>query len=84
MIREHVGHIHATIDSQPLVIRGLITIGALLLLPIFGTAVRSLGSMLGLGRLVLPLLVVAHIPVLVAFIAIWSIGCDICRSEDTA
>jgi len=84
MIREHVHHLHHAIDDQSLPVRGAITLGALLALPLFGTAVRTLGSALGLGRLVLPLLVLAHVPVVVALIAVWSIGCDVCRTEGSA
>lgn len=80
MIRDHIGHIRATIDRQSLAVRGAITVGALLALPVFGTVVRTLGEAFGLGRLVLPLLVLAHVPVVVALIAVWSIGCDVCRS----
>jgi hypothetical protein len=84
MIREHVHHIHETIDSRSLPIRGAITLVALLSLPVFGTVVRTVGEMLGLGRLVLPLLVLAHIPAVIALIAVWSIGCDLCRTGGTA
>jgi uncharacterized membrane protein YdfJ with MMPL/SSD domain len=84
MIRNHVRHIHNTIDNRSLPIRGVITVVALLSLPLVGTAVRTLGSVLNLGRLVLPLLVLAHIPAVIALIAVWSIGCDICRTEGTA
>ncbi|WP_121823094.1 hypothetical protein [Halostella salina] len=84
MIREHVHHLHHAIDDQSLPVRGAITLGALLALPLFGTAVRTLGSALGLGRLVFPLLVLAHVPVVVALIAVWSIGCDVCRTEGSA
>jgi hypothetical protein len=83
VIREHVGHLHGAIDEQSLGVRGAITVLALLSLPLFGTAVRTLGEALGLGRLVLPLLVLAHVPVVVALIALWSIGCDVCRGEST-
>lgn len=79
MIRDHLNHLHQAIDSRSLPIRGAITLGALLALPILGTGVRTLGSMLGLGRLVLPVLVLAHVPVVIALIAVWSIGCDVCR-----
>jgi len=84
MIREHVRHLHGAVDDQTLAIRAVITVVALLSLPVFGTAVRALGEALGLGRLVLPLLVVAHVPVVVALIALWSIGCEVCRSEGSA
>ena len=84
MIREHVHHIHEAIDSRALPIRGVITLLALLSLPVFGTVVRTLAGMLGLGRLVLPLLVLAHVPAVIALIAVWSIGCDLCRTEGTA
>lgn len=80
MIRDHVRHIRRTLDDRSLAVRGGITVGALLLLPALGTGVRALGSALGLGRFVLPLLVVAHVPAVVAIIALWSIGCDLCDS----
>lgn len=78
VIRDHIRHIHHAIDDQSLPIRGVITIAALVSLPVFGTGVRSLASLLGLGQLVVPLLVVAHVPAVIALIAVWSIGCDIC------
>jgi len=81
VIRDHISHIHSAIDDQPLRIRSVITLLALLALPVFGTAVRTLGETLGLGGLVLPLLVLAHVPVAVALIALWSIGCEVCRGE---
>jgi len=84
MIRDHLHHLHHTIDDQSLPIRGAITLAAVLSLPVFGAIVRTFGSMLGLGRLVLPLLVLAHVPVVIALIAVWSIGCDICRTEGPA
>jgi len=81
MIREHVHHLHRVVDRQSLPVRGVITVLALVSLPVLGTAVRALGDGLGLGRYVLPLLVLAHIPVVIALVAVWSIGCDVCRSE---
>lgn len=81
MIRDHVRHLHHLIDDQSVLIRAGITLAALLSLPLFGTGVRTLGSTLGLGRLVLPLLVLAHVPAIIALIAVWSIGCDVCRTE---
>jgi len=84
VIRDHVRHLHHVIDGQSILIRAGITLAALLSLPVFGTAVRTLGSALELGRLVLPLLVLAHVPVVVALIAVWSIGCDVCRTEGSA
>ncbi|MFC7078580.1 hypothetical protein [Haloarcula halophila] len=78
-IRNHVSHLHHEIDDRSLPVRVGITVGALLALPLLGTAVRTLGSALGLGVLTFPLLVVAHVPVVVALIALWSIGCDVCR-----
>lgn len=80
MIRDHHNHPHQAIDSRSLPIRGAITLGALLALPVLGIGVRSPGSVLGPGRLVLPLLVLAHVPVVIALVAIRSIGCDICRT----
>ncbi|SDY17265.1 hypothetical protein [Halopenitus persicus] len=84
MIREHVRHLHHVIDDQSLPIRGAITGAALLSLPLFGTGVRALGSALELGQLVLPLLVLAHVPAVIALIAVWSIGCDVCRTGESA
>ncbi|WP_181691287.1 hypothetical protein [Natronomonas sp. LN261] len=84
MIRKHIQHIHRRIDAQPLSIRGAITLTAVLSLPVFGTGVRTLGSAVGLGRLVFPLLILAHVPAVIALIAVWSIGCDICRTEGSA
>jgi len=81
MIRNHVRQLHDSIDGQPLPIRSAIALASLAALPIFGTAVRTLGSALSLGRLVLPLLVAAHVPAVIALLAVWSIGCDLCRSE---
>ncbi|WP_276223693.1 hypothetical protein [Haloarcula halophila] len=52
-IRNHVSHLHHEIDDRSLPVRVGITVGALLALPLLGTAVRTLGSALGLG---------AHIP----------------------
>lgn len=84
VIRNHVRHLHHVIDDQSVLIRAGITLPTLLSLPAFGTGVRTLGSTLGLGRLVLPLLVLVHVPVAIALIAVWSIGCDICRTEGSA
>lgn len=79
MIREHISHIRAAVDEQSIMIRLGITVAALLSLPLLGTAVRTVGSALNLGVWTLPLLVVAHVPAVVAIIAVWSIGCDVCR-----
>jgi hypothetical protein len=79
MIRTHLSHIKGTVDDQSIPIRLLITVVALLSLPLLGTGVRTLGSTLGLGWLTAPLLIVAHVPVVIAVIAVWSIGCDVCR-----
>jgi len=67
------------IDSRSIPVRFGITLAALLSLPLLGMGVRTLGSALGLGWLTLPLLAVAHVPVVVALITVWSIGCDVCR-----
>lgn len=84
MIRNHIYHIHHTIEEQSIPIRAVITLTSLLSLPVFGTGVRALGSLLGLGRFVLPLLVLAHVPIVIALIGVWSIGCDLCRTGDPA
>jgi len=78
VIRDHIRHLHHVIDDQSLPIRGVVTIVALASLPVFGTGVRSLGSLFDLGQLIFPLLVLAHVPAVIALIAVWSIGCDIC------
>jgi hypothetical protein len=80
MIREHVGHLRHAIDDQSIPVRLAITLGALLALPLLGTGARTLGAALDLGGLVVPLLAVAHVPVVIALIGVWSIGCDVCRS----
>jgi hypothetical protein len=79
MIRKHIRHIHHVIDDQALTVRLAITIGAVIALPLLGTAVRRIGETFDLGAYTLPLLVVAHVPAVVALIAVWSIGCDVCR-----
>lgn len=81
MIRTHLDHIYRAIDDRPLSVRGVVTILAVLLLPVLGTGVRTLGSALGLGDLVIALLVLAHVPAVVAILGVWSIGCDLCRTE---
>lgn len=81
MIRDHLHHLHHAVDDQTLPVRAGITLGALAALPLFGAGVRALGTSLGLGQLVLPLLVLAHVPAVVALVAVWSIGCDVCRTE---
>jgi hypothetical protein len=79
MIREHIGHIRGAVDDQSIAVRVGITVAALLSLPLLGTGVRALGSALGLGAWTLPLLAVAHVPAVVALIAVWSVGCEVCR-----
>jgi len=80
MIREHIGHLRHTIDDQSLPVRFGITLGALLALPLLGTGVRTVGTALNLGWLTLPLLAIAHVPVVIVLIGVWSIGCDLCRT----
>lgn len=80
MIREHAGHLRHTIDDQSLPARLAITIGAMLALPLLGTGVRTLASALGLGWVTLPLLVVAHVPAVIALLGAWSIGSEVYRS----
>jgi len=84
VIRDHVHHLHHVIDEQPISIRLAITVVAALSLPLLGTGVKTLGGALDLGQFVLPLLVLAHVPVVIALIAVWSVGCDVCRSEGSA
>jgi len=79
MLRDHLAHIRTAVDEQSLLVRLAITLAALLSLPLLGTGVRALGSALDLGVWTLPLLAVAHVPALVAVIAVWSMGCDVCR-----
>jgi hypothetical protein len=74
VIREHVGRLRRAIDERSLTARLGITLGALLALPLLGTGVRTLGSALGLGRATVPLLVVAHVPAVIALLGAWSIG----------
>jgi len=84
VIREHLQHLQHSIDAQSIPIRAGITFTALATVPLFGAGVREFGTWLGLGQSVLPLLVIAHVPAVIAIIAVWSIGCDICRTEGTA
>ncbi|MFB6111745.1 MAG: hypothetical protein ABEJ35_04320 [Halobacteriaceae archaeon] len=84
MFREHVRHLHHRIDDQPVILRLAITLGAVLSLPLFATGARALSATFGLGRLALSLLVHAHVPALVALIAVWPLGCDVCRPEGSA
>lgn len=79
MIRDHLHHIRAAVDDRSIPIRLGITVAAILSLPLLGTGVRALGDALNLGVLTLPLLAIAHVPVVVAVIAVWSIGCEVCR-----
>jgi len=83
VIRSHLRHLRHALDERSITIRAAVTLVALLSLPVFGAGVRALGRWLGLGRLVVPLLVLAHVPVVVALIALWSIGCDVCRGRST-
>ena len=78
MIRNHVHHLWHEIDTRPPAVRLVVAVLALASLPLFGAGVRHLGEVLALGRAVLPLLVVAHIPALIAGLALWSLGCDTC------
>jgi len=82
MIRKHISHLSHAIDGQSLPIRFAITLGALLALPLLGTGVRTLSAALGLGPLTLPLLAVAHVPVVIVLIGVWSIGCDLCSRDE--
>lgn len=79
MIQKHIRHLHAAIDTKSVPIRIAITVAAVAALPLLGTGVRSLGQAFELGALTLPLLALAHVPVVIALIAVWSIGCDLCR-----
>ena len=83
MIRTHLRHIRHAVDAQSIPVRGVIALVAVLSLPVLGTAVRALGSALELGRLVLPVLVLAHVPAVVALVALRSIGAEV-RTEVSA
>jgi hypothetical protein len=78
---EPARHQYCVIDDQSVLFRAGITLAALLFLSVYGTGIPTLGSVLGLEQLVPPLLVVAQIPVVIALVAVWSIGCNICRTE---
>jgi len=80
MIREHVGYLRHTVDDRSLPVRLGITLGALLALPLLGTGVRTIGAALDLGWLTFPLLAIAHVPVVIVLVGVWSIGCSVCRS----
>jgi hypothetical protein len=80
MIREHVGRLRHAIDDRSFPVRLGLTLGALLALPLLGTGVRTLGSALGPGWATLPLLVVAHVPAVVALLGAWSIGRELYSS----
>jgi len=75
---EHLREIHAALDSRSVGVRLAVTLVAAVSVPLTATAVRRLGAELGLGAATLPLLVVAHVPAVVAVIAIWSVGCEVC------
>jgi hypothetical protein len=74
VIRKHARQLRHGIDDQSLPVRLGITLGALLALPLLGTGGRALGSALGLGWATLPVLVVAHVPAVIAVLGAWSIG----------
>jgi len=76
MIQNHVRHLWHGIDTRPPAVRLVIAVLAFASLPLLGAGVRHLGEVLALGRAVLPLLVVAHIPALIAGLALWSFGRD--------
>jgi hypothetical protein len=77
MIRNHIRHIRAHLDEQSIPVRGAVTVGALVSLPLLGNGVRTVGSALDLGMWTLPLLAIAHVPAVIALIAIWSIVSDV-------
>jgi hypothetical protein len=79
MIQNHLTHIRDAVDEQSIPVRLGITAAALLSLPLLGSGVRALGTALDLGWITLPLLAIVHVPVVIALIAVWTIGCDICR-----
>jgi hypothetical protein len=76
MIRDHISHIRTTLDERSVPVRVGVTVAALLSLPLLGNGVRAVGSALDLGVWTLPLLAVAHVPAVVALIAIWSMVSD--------
>ena len=77
MIRNHIRHIRAHLDEQSIPVRGVVTVGALVSLPLLGNGVRTVGSALDLGTWTLPLLAIAHVPAVIALIAIWSVVSDV-------
>lgn len=79
MIRNHLRHIRRGVDGRLVPVRIGIPLAALFSLPVFGTGVRDVGRVLDPGQLVLPLLVLAYVPAVVALVTVWSIECDVCR-----
>jgi hypothetical protein len=79
VIRRHLRQLARAVDARSLPARVALTVGALLSLPLLGTAARTLGSALGPGWLTVPLLAVAHVPLVVALLGLGSIGADLRR-----
>lgn len=74
-------HIHHVINERSIPIRSTVSLGALLSLSLLGTCVGTLGEVLVLDHLVLPVLLGAHLPIVVALIAVWFIGSAVSRTE---
>jgi hypothetical protein len=79
MGRRHIRHLHSERAERPLVLRLAITVGAPVALPVFSTIVGRVGAVLDHGIVVLLLLALAHVPAVIVLVALWSIGCDVCR-----
>ena len=79
MTREHVSQIRFAVDDQSMPIGLGFTIAALVFLPLLGNGVGTVGRALDLGAWTLSVVGLAHVPVVVALIGVWSVGCDVCR-----
>ncbi|MGK2229877.1 MAG: hypothetical protein ACI9QA_000024 [Methanobacteriota archaeon] len=76
MIREHLHELWHGIDTRPTKVRLGIAVFTIASLPVLGTLSRTVGEAFSLGGLTVPLLVVAHVPALIAALALWSVASD--------